>query len=86
MKDLPLRSFASFLNAFATPWIDKPDFLTDLTIFTIFISSFEIISAVVRSAKSKERTDPKIFIEIAPSLADHAASKLIEIEYFYLIV
>ena len=40
----------------------------------IFISSFEIISADVRSAKSKERTDLNIFIQITPSVVDPAAS------------
>ena len=78
MRDLPLRSFASFLIAFVTPWIYKPDSLRDLTIFIILIFSFEIISAVVRSAKSKRRTDPKIFIQIAPPVVDPAASKPIE--------
>ena len=74
MRDLPLRSFASFLIAFVIPLIYKLDFLRDLTIFMIFISSFEIISAVVRSAKSEGRTDPNIFIQITPSVVDPAAS------------
>ena len=75
MRDLPLRSFASFLIVFVTPWIYKPDSLRDSTIFIIFISSLEIISAVAGSTKSKGRTDPKIFIQIAPSVSDPAASK-----------
>ena len=75
MRDLPLRTFDSFLIAFVTSWIYKPDSLRDLTIFIIFISSFEIISAVVRSAKSKGQTDPKIFIQIAPSVVYPAAYK-----------
>ena len=74
MRDLSLRSFASFLIAFVTPLIYKLDSLRDLTIFMIFISSFEIISAVVRSAKSEGRTDPNIFIQITPSVVDPAAS------------
>ena len=40
----------------------------------IFISSFEIIGAVVCSAKSIGRTDINIFIQTTPSVVDPAAS------------
>ena len=51
--------FVSFLNVLPTPFINKRDFISS------FISSFEVISAVM--------SDQKIFIRKAASLVEGAA-------------
>ena len=57
-----------------TPFVNKADYLRDLTAFMIwFISSFEIISVVIRGAKSEVQTDPNVFLWITVSVADTAA-------------
>ena len=59
----PFCYFASILIVLLTTYINKPDFSRGLTIFIIsFISSFEIIIVVI--------PNPKIFLWIAPSVAD----------------
>ena len=61
----PTFSFsASFLFFLLTPFINKPNYPNDLSVFIMsFFSSFEIISVVIREAKSKGRQpDPKIFL------------------------
>ena len=63
--------FALFLIVSLTPFINKPDSSSDLTIFMISsIYSVDILSAVVRGATSKEGLDPKLFVWIAASVAD----------------
>ena len=57
--------FASFLIVSVTLFINKPDSSSDLTIFIIFIFSFEIISVVT--------PDPNVFLWIAASVVDAAA-------------
>ena len=58
----PFCSFASFLIVSLTPFISKPDFSRDLTIFIISsISLFEITNDVV--------LDPKMFFCIVPSVS-----------------
>ena len=55
LRKPPFCPFASFLIVSLTPFINKPDYSRDLTIFMIsFISSLEIINAVV--------PDPNIFL------------------------
>ena len=54
-RNLPFCYFDSFLFVSVTPFINKPDSSRDVTIFVIsFVSSFEIINAVV--------LDPNIFL------------------------
>ena len=74
-------SLASFVIVSLTPFINKPDYSRDLTIFIIsFISSLEIIN-VVPFAKSEglevnirgRVLDPNIFLWIAASVADPAS-------------
>ena len=53
------------IHLLLTPFINKPDSLSDVTIFVIsLISSFEIINVVT--------IDPNIFLCIAASVADAA--------------
>ena len=67
-RNLPFYSFAAFLIVSLTPFFNKPDSLSDLTIFMItFICSFEITTVVV--------PDPNIFLWIAASAAAAAAVK-----------
>ena len=62
----PFCSFALFLIVLLMPFLNKPDYLRDLTIFMIsFISSLEIINVVV--------PDPNIFLWIVASVADATA-------------
>ena len=61
-RNLLFWIFASFLILLLTPFISKPEYLKDLTLFLIsFISSSKIINVV---------PDPKIFFGIAASFAD----------------
>ena len=61
-KNPPLCSFASFLTVSLTPFINKPDSSSDLTVFIIsFISLFEIINVIT--------PDPNIFLWTAASVA-----------------
>ena len=61
--DPPFCSFASFPIVSLTPFIYKPDYSKDLTIFMISsISSFENINVVM--------IDPKVFFWIAAFIAD----------------
>ena len=62
---LPANRFANKLAPKAPNNIPKnPPFLKELTIFTIsFTSSFEIISVVMREAKSEGRPNPKFSYE-----------------------
>ena len=65
-RNLPCRSFASFLIASLTPFINNPDSSRELIIFMIsVISSLEIINVV--------KPDPNIFLWIAASVAAAAA-------------
>ena len=65
-RNPPFCSFASFLIALLTPFINKPDYSSDLTIFAISsISLFEIINVVL--------PDPNIFLSLAASVAESAA-------------
>ena len=74
VRNLPFCSFASFVIVLLTPFISKPDYSRDLTIFMIsFISLFEIIN-VVHFAKSKGCVaDQNIFSWIGASAVDAAA-------------
>ena len=64
-RNLYFCYFAEFFNISPTLFINKPDSLTDLTIFIISsIFLFDSISAVI--------TDPQIFFSIAASVADAA--------------
>ena len=82
--------FASFLIVSVTLFINKPDSSSDLTIFIIFIFSFEIISVVICEAKFKGceakseegRPDTKIFLWIAASVVNAAAVILIVSTHF----
>ena len=66
LRNLPFCTFASFLIVSLTYFVNKPDSSSDLTIFMIsFISSFEIINAVI--------PDSNIFLWITASVADAAA-------------
>ena len=69
MRNLSFCSFGLVLIVSLTAFINKPDYLRDLTIFMIsFTSSFEIISVVI--------TDPNFFLLIAASVVDAAAVNL----------
>ena len=66
LKNPPFCYFAASLIVWITPFTNKSDSSSDLTIFIIpFISSIKIINAVV--------PDPNIFLWIATSAADAAA-------------
>ena len=66
LRNSPFCSFASILVFLLKSFINKPDSSKDLNIsMLLFISSLEIINAVLR--------DPKIFLWIAASVADAAA-------------
>ena len=55
LRNLPLCFFGSFLIILPGPFINKPDYSSDLTIFiTSFVSSFKIINVVT--------SDPNIFL------------------------
>ena len=79
----PFFSLVSFWVVSLTPFNNKSESLRDLTIWIMsFISSFDIISAVVFGAEDRgQRTreekwrqpDPKIFLCILASAADAAA-------------
>ena len=75
LRNPPFCSFDSFLIVLLTPFSNKQDYSSDLTIFIIsFISSFEIIN-VVRFATYKGRvSDPVIFQWIAASVAAAAVA------------
>ena len=74
--------FASFL-IFSQPFINKPDYTRDLTIFIIsFISSFEIID-VAREAKSEGcALDQNLLLWIAASIANAAGVNPKELKHF----
>ena len=56
-----------------TPFISKPDFSSNLNIFTIsLISWFEIINVVINDAKPEGWPDPNIVFWIAASAANAA--------------
>ena len=61
LKNPPFCSFASFLIVLLTPFINKPDFSRDLTVFIIFIPSFKINHVVM--------PDTNIFIWIVVPVA-----------------
>ena len=61
-------SFASFLIVSLTPFINKPDYSRNLTVFMIsLIFSLEIINVVI--------LNPNIFCWIATSVADAGSVK-----------
>ena len=73
-RNLTYCYFASFLIVPLTLFISKPDSSSYLTTLIISsISSFEIVSATVRGAKSEGCPDTKICFWLAASVADTAA-------------
>ena len=81
LRNPPFCPFPSFSIVSQSPFINKPDYSSDLTIFTIsFISWFEIINVIVGKVKSEEREgnihgrpDRNIFLWKAASVDDASA-------------
>ena len=72
-----LRLFILLLHfeLFTKPFVNKPNYLRDLSIFMIsLICSLENVNVVVHEAKSEGAPNPNTFLWIGASVADAAAN------------